>query len=361
MNYRLAKILDGEDLGPAGTKVIDINTPEPISRIVIRFKTTKSKHGMDAPAPANITKIELVDGSQVLHSLDGYENQALAMYSRKVPTMTHGQHMSGSSEEDAYAIDFGRHLWDKELAFLPTKFNNPQLKITWNEDVADTGVTANECEVWGYFFDQKAISPIGFLQALEHYAYTPGASGSYEHIVLPTDFPIRQLLVRAFYSGYEAWYQIAEARLDEDNLKRTIFDINDLEEYYRMMKSVWTPVEEPIVGVMISTGQTFYTALGDYWGEVLVCSHEFAQAWYCATPAARGGKINIRDTNNSEFSGVVRGYLPWSTFQFPMGVMDDIDDWFDPKGLTQLRLRLRAYTGAANGAVKVVLEQLRKY
>jgi len=43
MNYRVAKILAPEDLGGAGTKVIDINIADVISRIDIIFRT-KNKH-----------------------------------------------------------------------------------------------------------------------------------------------------------------------------------------------------------------------------------------------------------------------------------------------------------------------------
>ena len=169
MKYRRALLLAPGSLGASGTKVIEIDVDKPISRIEIRFKTTKVLSYMTAPAPANMLKVELVDGSKVLHSLTGYENQALAYYSRDRISMSHGQHIPTSSEEDLYALDFGRKLWDKELAFVPGNFHNPQLRLTWNRALADTSCVSDEIQVWADIFDEAAISPIGFLSAIEHY------------------------------------------------------------------------------------------------------------------------------------------------------------------------------------------------
>ena len=265
MNHRKSLLLAAEDVGPSGTKVIKIDIDRPISRIMVKFKTTKASAGMSAPSPANITKIEIVDGSTPLFSLTGYECQALGYYNRPGRALDHGQHISTLSEVDLYPIDFGRWLWDSLLAFIPTRFTNPQLRITFDEDVSDTSVTANELEVWADIFDEKQISPVGFLSATEHYSYTCGADNSYEMISLPEDRVIRQLLVRAFQDGYEPWYQIDEARLDEGTLDCIPWEFTNLEEYYRMQKGTMQPINTPLI-VNVATGErTFYIPATDYW------------------------------------------------------------------------------------------------
>ena len=231
MNYRTANLMAAEDVGPSGTKVVDINVSKPISQIDLTFKTTKASQGQSAGSPANISWIELVDGSKRLFSLTGYECQALAYYSRPGISCDHGQHISSLSEFDTYPILFGRHLWDKELAFDPTKFVNPQLRITYDEDVSDTSVTANEMEIFAHIFDELAISPVGFLSAIEHYDYTLGADNSFETIELPDDRPIRQILVRAHQAAYEPWYSIDEARFDEGTLDKVAWEFTNLENY----------------------------------------------------------------------------------------------------------------------------------
>jgi len=361
MKYRHAELLAAESISAAGTKTIDLDIVDCLSRIDIRWKATKSKGSMDAHPAADILKIELVDGSDVLHSTTGYENQALAIYSRRVDTMNHGQHISGSSEESQYGIDFGRYLWDERLAFDPKRFKNPQLKIQHNLALSDTGVSAAELEVFGHFFDEKVVSPMGFLMAKEHHDYTCGSDNSYENIDLPTDYLIRQILVRAYRSGYEPWAQIDEARLDEENLKRVVFDHDSLENYYRVMKGVWKPVQELIVGIASAGGVAFFVTPTDYWATMALLSQGNSPDTYLSGSSMKGGAPTVISAAATQFTGIVHGYLPNHCFQFPLGMQDDIDDWYDVTKLSRPRLRLRAAGSGTSGTGQVVLEQLRRY
>jgi len=362
MNYRRAQLLSPTDLGEAGTKTIDIDVSKPISRIDIRFQTTKSAaEGMNAPAPANISRIQLVEGSTPLHSLTGYENQALAYYNRPGRAMEHGQHIGNLSETDLYVIDFGRWLWDELLAFDPTRFVNPQLKITWDEDVADTGVTANEMAVWAHIFDEKTVSPMGFLSALEHFDYTLGKANSYETIELPEDRPYRQILVRAYQDAYDPWYSIDEARFDEGTLDRIPWEYTNLEDYYRRMKAVWHPVITPLEVNLTTTGPRInYVPQTDYWASVALIGVGATNEAYLQGASMRGGKANIIGSADGQMIGHAFGYLPWHCYQFPMGLENVIEDWYDPAG-KKPRLRLRASTGGEDSTGQVVIEELRRY
>ncbi len=349
-----------EDLGAAGTKIIPIETKLPISRIEITFKTTKVLYNMTAPAPANIPKIELVDGSKPLHSLTGYTNQALAYYSRGKVAMEHGQHIQTQSEVDIYAIDFGRHLWDPRFAFDPKKFANPQLKVTWDEDVADTSVTANALEVIAECFDEKTPSPEGFLKAIAVWTGAFKAENSVNEVLLPEDEIIRQILVRAHYDGYEPWYQVDIAKLDEAGNGRVIFDYTDLEMFYRRMKSRWSQLRVPFIAEPTTTARVFYIPASDFWANVSVVPVAANNYAYMAGASAKGGKVDLRMNANGQVVGVSSGYLPWSTFQFPMGKQDDPDDWYDPAG-KKPRLRLTSNTAGVSGDGDVVLETIHKY
>ena len=102
MNYRNATILASKALTTSGTETIDINVKDIISRITLSWKVSKSKHSMDSYAHKDISKIELVDGSDVLHSMNGGENQALCIYDRRCPTMNHGQSLTANSLFSTY-------------------------------------------------------------------------------------------------------------------------------------------------------------------------------------------------------------------------------------------------------------------
>lgn len=360
MNYRDALLLAAEDLDEAGTKVINIDVDQLISEIDIKFKTTKALAYMTAAPPANITKIEIVDGSNVLMSMTGYEVQALAYYNRPGIQLTHGQHLLANSEEDHYPIHFGRYLWDTMLAFDPTRYKNPQLRITFDEDVADTSVSANECEVKARIFDQKQITPIGFLRGQQWHDYSCGNENSYEPIQLPEDYRIRQILVRAFTDGREPWQTIDELRLDENNLQRIPIDETNLENYFRRMKSEWHKIAVPIQGRASSGGAVFYVPVTEYWAAFINSEYSSSHEVYLSPSSLRGGKATLVSASGYSFGAIAMGYLPWHCYQFPMGLPMDIEDWYNPSG-NKPRLRLRAGAQGTSGTGQVVLEQFVPY
>jgi hypothetical protein len=333
---------------------------KPISRIEMTYKTTKVLYPMTAPAPANIPKIELVDGSKPLHSLTGYTNQALAYYSRGKVAMEHGQHIQTLSEVDSYALDFGRYLWDPLLAFDPTKFSNPQLKISWNRALADTSVTVDSLEIWAEVFDDKPVSPVGFLSAREIWSGNFLAENSVNEILIPDDEVIRQVLVRANYAGYEPWYQVDIAKLDEAADGKVIFDYQDLEMYYRRMKSRWPMLEIPFIAEPTTTARVFYIAPTDYWATILLTPVAANNYAYLSGTSARGGKADLRSNANGQYTGIAKGYLPWHTYQFPMGDQKDPADWYDATG-RKPRLRLTSNTAGVSGDGAVVIETVHKY
>ena len=168
MKYRRTILLAATDVGAAGTKTIDINVAQPISRIGMEWKIFKSVSLMHSYAHKDITKIELVDGSDILHSLDGGKNQALCILDRKVGSMNQGQWIGGANQRSFYGIDFGRYLYDPQLALDPARFKNLQLKVSHNKAISDTGGTLGTLEVWAEIFDEKVISPIGFQIGRAH-------------------------------------------------------------------------------------------------------------------------------------------------------------------------------------------------
>jgi len=359
MNYRTATILAEKSLSGTGTETIPINIQDVISRILLTWRITKKEHTMTGYPHQDITKIALVDGSDVLFSMDGGQAQALNIYDRLCPTMNYGQHMDENSQLANFAIDFGRFLHDPELALDPQKFRNPVLKVSYNVAVSDTAVAEGNLAVFAEVFDEKVVSPVGFLMSKEHHSRTPPASG-YWYVDLPTDYPIRKLLVQGYRAAFEPWYQVSEARLDEDNEKRIPFDWV-LETYYRMMIGVWKPVEELAISRVVGTPHDTYATPTDYWATINYDpqTHNPATQY---TKTDRGGKFSITTMAAlGQYSALISGYLPNHCFEFPFGLPQDMADWYDVTRVGSLRLRLKAGTGAANGTVAAILQQLRRY
>ena len=361
MKYRTVDILAGADqTDGSGTKTIDINLKDVISRIRIYWQVTMAGEGMNSYQHKDIPKIELVNGSDVLHGLDGGQNQALCILDRKIPTMNYKQKLGSNSLASNYGIDFGRFLHDPMLALDPKRFDQLQLKITYNEAVADTGATVNELQVKAEVFDQKQVSPVGFLQAKEIYNATTPASG-YTYLQLPRDHTLRKLLVQGYRSAYEPWNQVANARLSEDSDKRVPFDWN-IERYYRMMQSEWTPVVDEFFcyGQGASATNLVYVTPTDYW---VTQSYSDYGGNYSAVGASggRGGKLAPISAATIMCMGIAKGYLPNHCIEFPFGDPQDLDDWYDLADVGSLELRLNAGGGGSSGSHAVVVQQLRRY
>lgn len=361
MNYRLAKIHAEESFTAAKTLTIPIRVKQPISRIDIRFEITKSKNDMDMHPAADVTKIELVDGSDRLFSLTGYEAQALNIYDRRCNSMLAGDRSASVAQVSHYAIDFGRYLWDEELAFDPTKFDNPQLKITFALTNSDDGGTPAIVEVLGHIFDEKVISPIGFLMSKEVHAYTTGAEDSYEYVDMPKDYPYRKMLIRGFKTdGYPPWEQIKEVKLDEDNDARIPLDVI-VEDYYRMMKEHWHSIWEYIAFGVNAETVTLYVTPTDYCFLSILGMSGQVTLTYPDAGNTKGGYNQFTLTTSEALQGSVVGYLPNHCVEFPFGKPDVIDDWYDVTKVGSLRLRLKSGSSAEGEEGYVILQQLRRY
>lgn len=361
MKYRETTLLGRTDLGSAGTKTIDVNLLDPISRIDITFDVYLGSEKYTAQFGACIPKIELVDGSDVLFSMSGLECQALNIYNRKCPTMLSPYQNSGNYQIGTFAIDFGRYLYDPELALDPAKFRNLQLKITHDETAFGMAAGTNYMEVLASVFDEKAISPVGFLMGKNHYSYTPGAADAFQYIELPTDHALRQLLIRGFLEKKDPTTVVDEARLSEDNDKRVVLDFN-LVRYRKRMQGVWTPIVEfwgEYAAIAAATYDRFFTPTSE-----LTCALGASRTSFNAfslEDTMRGGFMGWRGEDGVMFEGFVTGFLPNHCIQIPFGLAGELDSWYDVQNKGSVQLRLLSAADYSGAVVSVILEQLRRY
>lgn len=360
MKYRRATIQAEDSWSGAGTKTIPIRIRDIISRIIIGVRENTGGNTMSAQMAANITKVELVDGSDVLHSLSGLANQAVCIYDRRVNTMNHAGMIEDSSMYCTLGIDFGRKLWDPELAFDPKQFTNPQLKITYDVNLARTDATALEVEIWAQIFDEKAVSPVGFLMTKEQWDAASPADNTYKYVDLPTDHMMRKLFIRGFEAKYEPWAAIQAARLDEDNDKRVLFDL-DLEDYYRVMKGQGLPVIEQLAGYCHpSDSYAKFVTPTDYYVAFEATPYGTNSIISLGT-FPKGGYIDVKGSITTYFVGIASGWLPNHVFEFPFGDPADLADWYDVTEVGDLRLRVEGGARGINGAIQVITQQLRRY
>lgn len=358
MNYRQVDILAEESADTAGTKTIDLRIKKPISRILIRFKATNVSYQQSAHPCANVSEIELVDGSDVLFSLSGYECQALNYYDNLVTPDSEIIGAPGNYIHAVFLLDFGRYLWDEQLAFDPTRFTNPQLKITHNKATSDTSATAGFLLVKADVFDEKEIMPVGFLMNKQIHAYT-ATGGTYKYIDLPTDHPYRKLLVRAYTTNKSFESSVSKFKLSEDNDHRVPIE-TDIEPYIRYLCGILPPLHEHFQMNTDLSALSMYV-MPTYWPMVYGMPFEDDTIYRSGSyyEAERQGLVGTV-TGQKNVAGVVCGYVPHQVLAWMFGRQMDIDDWYDVTKIGSLQMRLYEVSGQTP-AVSTFIQQLRRY
>ena len=358
-NHRIATLLPEEAQTTAGTKTIDLNIDDTISRIEIKLDRLAASNTFAAHPSADITEIKIVDGSDVLFSATGGEAQALNIYDRQCPTMIEGTFINANDVISRYGIDFGRKLWDKDEAFDPNRYTNPQLKITHTMVSCNASCVAGTMEVKARTWDERKVNPRGFLSSKEIYSYTCGSANSYEYIELPQDYPIRKMLIRGYYTATSPADSVTEFRIDENMEKKIPIDIGTETYYSQMVGERWKPVLESIQAYTAGSANYFYMTPTWYWNMTGLTPSDSNNV-YCPYTAA-GGKLNITADASTSFNGIVTGYLPNHCIEVPFGDSDDPTDWYNVAAKEKVRLRLKAGANGTSGTAQVVLQQLRPY
>lgn len=361
MNYREVEILAPKDLGTTGTEVIDIKVRDSLSVIELIWQTTVVTAAlMTAPHVACISRIELVDGSDVLVGLSGEEAQALAFYGTgKMPLNTVGL-TAAEYMKSVIPIYFGRKLFDRELALDPKRFSNLQLKVTWDEDAANASVVANQLTVRGFVFDKRPVSPRGFLMSKEIKDYTPVAS-TYEYTRLPLDYPYRLLMLRSKSTTIEPNAALARVKLDEDTEKRIPLDMTGDEILQKIIVPMGE-VEEDYKGTGAVTASDIYgapTAVVRVMKDISKISGAITDTVGAVT--ITNNKYAVATAVGFYYHGfLARGFAPHSCLGLPMGDLNDIEDWYNPKDIGDLRLTTQGAAAVGTSpTAQVVIQQLR--
>jgi len=345
MNYRLATILARQGVAADGTVVIDLNLADPVSQIPL--------------AAQCVTKIELIDGSDILFSLSGAEAQAVDFYHRKKEPANQNVYLNGSYAEMVFNMNFGRFLYDPLFAFDPGKFTNPQLKITIDMGAGGCTSVAGRLAVLAHIFDEKEISPTGFLMHKQIKDYTLG-SASHEYTDLPTDYLYRKLFISSLIPGTGADYIFGNIKLSEDNDRKIPFN-HSIFDILRMIVGQGVPYREKHAFAIGGSDGDFYCT-PTYWPKFDVVS--WAGSNYPLTITVDGGDGGKGHLYNEGSIGNVQlgaeGYLPHGVIEIPFGIQEDPEDWYDVTKVGSLRLDILSASGRSESC-QILLQQLRNY
>lgn len=357
MNYRTTTILARSDMGVSGTKVIDINLQDVVSALIFRIEATVVDTAWLAHLLDCVSKIELVDGSDVLASLSASQMDGLHFLDTGELASLEVEALYDTTVDTYVKMLFGRFMHDPELAFDPKRFNNPQLRITYDATTVMALATHVYLTVLAECFDEKVVSPVGFLRNTEHYRYTSEAD-AYKYVDLPTDLSLRKLIVQPKFYSWSPQNSLAEVRIDEDNLKRIPFDL-DIVHLRALMSHQFGEVEYSFACVgHLDPAYPIFTPVSDM-GPVEALNVNAVAAVRLQGQAGCVLRIHCDVTTNSVF-GRGHGRIPYFMVCYPFGDQKDIADWYNVTEVGSLRLRIK--DGAVSPvSTRVILQQLRRY
>jgi len=358
MKYRLNKFFARTTYSSDTTEVIPINIQDPISQILIKFEGLNSTYATSAHPLESVSLVEIVDGSDVLFSMKGKEVEALDWYDN------HGQLrcnynyiITGGTPTRMLAINFGRYLWDKEYALDPTKFKNPQLRITLDIDAGGNAFSYNYLTCFANIFENAALSLKGFFMSkvIKQHSIT---SAVHEYTDLPTDYPYRALYYRAYAASLEATWLLANLKISEDQDKRIPIDNTGL-EILELLQQEYPPVREKFYFAAAVAGRSLYITPTQYVSAVASTWSATPQANNMSSADGEGGNLTVyqlADGNNQQIH--VEGWIPHGVFEIPFGPKDDPADWYDVRNIGKLRAD---FTGGNTGTGRIFIQQVRGY
>lgn len=358
MNYRNSILLSPSDVGASGTKIIDLDFPDIISRLSIIFQTINpGAVSIQEHVAANLPKIEIVDGSNVACSLTGLQAHALEFFDMGKLYPGGGSFVPAWGLVHIANLNFGRFLFDPILALNPKKFTNLQLKVTFDEDASVASTIVNTLTVTADLFDEKTVAPTGFLMNKDIFDYTPVAN-AVEQIDLPADYQYRKLMFQARVP--DLWFGaiISNLKLTEDNDKRIPLDLTGslLESWLHQM---WGECSEHILADLdTTTGIDIFHAAT----QGILLRGDF----YCESDVLNnvpfGYRNKYKTTTQTGFQPMnIAGTMPHGCLCIPFGNQLDPTDWYAVSGKV---LKLKVTAGSSIGAGQefhVIGQQMRPY
>jgi hypothetical protein len=366
MYRRLVYLQNRKTLADSGQDTTDVNVTDPITALWVEVRATNGATSNKANLVADcVSKIELIDGSEVFCSLSG--KQALALTAYRLGYIPYQLISEEASNVQNLAVPllFGRWPGDSMFAFNPRVHIRPQIRVTWNlaavRAVAATAFATGTGQLSLIADVMTGVSdPQGMLTAKEQYTWVTAASGI-TYIDLPTDWPYRRLLLRAYKAGSAINGVVSNVKL-QANQDQVVFFNHRMTDLLRLMTMYQSPFvyKHMFRGVNADTiypilKQEEAVNLNAETGDATLAYQNYGLGQGALTFTVGGSAVSSPAT----FSGNVSGWAPFGVVDIPFGDPWSPDEWLQANEYKSLRLE--ATNAVASGAGEVVVEQARPY
>jgi hypothetical protein len=303
-----------------------------------------------------VSKLEVVDGSDVLHSLSGQEEQALNAYRHwRLPFQQLNSKAGGAVIEE-FIINFGRFRGDRECYLDTSRFRNAQLRLTHALTISATAGFATgtgALTVIAKLIEDGAPANRGFIMSKSFKSWTSLASGR-EDTELPLDYPYQSLMFKDLKTLIEPDVNITNLKLEVNSGRWTPFDLSTAIILADNMQRF--PQFHQQLNFLNDTAVTWLSDLYAR-GEAHMGPIGGTAKGGVSTKIAEQVVAYMTTGDSSSLFINVDAYAPHSCLYIPFGDGKEIEDFLPVQGAS--KLELQASQGAAGGACSIVANQLR--
>ena len=357
MKTRDYVLVNAQNISDSQTFTKDLKTGMKIQELRVIYQATNgSTSNTLGKLNGMVSKLEVVDGSDVLHSLSFRQEQARDYFlTGRLPCQQLNSKLGGVVIEEA-DIYFGRFPGDRDFYLDTSRFKNAMLSLA---SALTISATAGFETAKGYLtvilkLIEDAAPPCqGFILSKEAENFTTVGSGT-KSTDLATDFDYQSLMFGALETTIEPDVDISNYKLTLDDDRFIPFNLSAtqiLEDNVRRLPAVrqrknflndtavnWlSDVYGRVSGWMGPIGGTAKGGVSTVTAEQLVA--------YMTTGDTASLFLNVR------------GYCPHSFLEWPFGDGREVDDYLKVAGLS--KAELIGTDAAAGGAYTVVTNQVR--
>ena len=377
MKLRKTYIVEDESIKKSGTLIKNLDFTSPLVGLEIGFYGKRYDH-TNTNAPyllADIDKIEIVDGSEVIFSLSGRQAAAAQLYHTGKRPFEAFTLNSNSTNRSQITILFGRDKFDSSYMLDTKRFTNPQLKITYSFTEGTTGNWAEGTQTvtLAALIAEGAGAPRGYFMTKEVYSWSKSTSGD-ETIDLPRDLPYRFIMFQALAAETPIYAEFSKVKISCNYdefvpINETTEDLawSNLQDYgfqFQQTESIGDGSEENI--------KAYYPFAWNWgcfvqsWNLGQDCVPKRPYSGYTTLGRRTTGAASGNDFTSTFMADGQRGFSTgygweyYDTEVIPFGNIKDETNWFDPRGWKSVRLILtQAQTNAL--ASSIVIQQVKSY
>jgi len=367
MRLREVYLSNREALTVTATRIWNLDLSDPIAYLKICFEALSARTGGDCRLylPKCVSKIEVVDGSDVLFSTNLCEALPMHLYGGNGMPF---QQAWGTDEDVSVAmveLRFGRDDSDQEYMLDPKKFVNPQLKITYNFPVNAANWTAASqfVTVIAMVAEGVGVDPKGFFMTKHIYEWLTTINAT-ETIDMPRDYPYRLVMMRSHFCDYALWAYLDQVKMSCDIDKFVNFNV--WTKHLAMQNHAYYNPQ-----FMLGGGQGNGT-------HICHIPHHFSwvhSAAYDYTPPnaaaiRHGGMAGLYNDYHQAAAAAVAatttisqgvwGDELWCSEVVRFGNLRDPEEWFDPTPYMSIRLMIHQLLSTGDKA-GIVIQQARPY